>query len=295
MYRPQLKTFLTVCDTHSFSAAAAALYLTPSAVQQQMTALEGELGAPLFQRSSKGVTLTAAGECLQRRGRSMVQLSEETRREIRELAAVGRRIRIGSSMMEKVRLLYDLWMLFAERERDCEIQMLSIDALHNIPPETDLIESVHSNVPWMRRWEFFEICRVPMGFAVVKDHPLAGMPVLRPEDLRHYTVLTLDNGSCDTLASLLELLRRNYVPVLQTQQDGSMALWESAFRRDVLLVPFCWQDILINMTVIPFSHTFSLPYGVFYRHDPNPAVRRFLDFIMATYREGNERGIVPVL
>ena len=74
MLRPQLKTFLSVCDAGSFSRAAAALYMTPSAVLQQIRTLESELGAELFVRSSRGVALTPAGSCLERRGRSLAEL-----------------------------------------------------------------------------------------------------------------------------------------------------------------------------------------------------------------------------
>lgn len=46
------------------TAAAAALYLTPSAVSQQLAALEQETGHALLTRSGRGVRLTAAGEIL---------------------------------------------------------------------------------------------------------------------------------------------------------------------------------------------------------------------------------------
>lgn len=295
MYRPQLKTFLTVCDTGSFSKAASALYLTPSAVLQQIRILEADYGTTLFERTSKGVSLTPAGEILESRGRIILQMSEEIRRDIRSLVSNEKQICIGTSMMEKVRLLYDLWVLFSEEEKDCEIQMVNIDVGHHIPENTDLIESINSNVLWMREWEFFEICQVPFGFAVVNDHPLAGKTVLTLEDLRKETVLTINDGSCDVVANLLELLRKNFIKVVYPQKSSSNLLWESAFRRDVLLVPQCWSDILINMTVIPFEHEFCLPYGIFYRRQPPDAVQRFLDFIVQTYGEGNTHGIVPVL
>ena len=57
----------------------------------------------------------------------------------------------------------------------------------------------------------------------------------------------------------------------------------------------CFHDILINMTVVPFEQNYSLPYGIFYRPNPSPPVRKFLDFIRLTYGEGNSSGIVPVL
>lgn len=299
MLRPQLKTFLCVCDTGSFSKAAASLFMTPSAVLQQIRTLEEELGAELFLRSSRGVRLTPAGAYLEHRGRSLVEDNEEIRRHIRSLASEENRICIGSSIMEKVRLLYDLWVLFsAEEEKDCKIQMLGIDVVHNahnIPPETDLIESINSNVNWMRDWDFFEICQIPFGFAFPGGHPLARKECITLEDLRGETVLTINDGSCDTVANLLDLLRRNGTSVVLPNVPGSIPLWESAFRREALLVPVCWSDILINMTVVPFEHAFTLPYGIFYRPNPQPVVRRFLDFIQKTYLEGNASGIVPVL
>lgn len=48
----------------SFSKAAAALRLTPSAVSQQVAALERSIGLPVVERSTRGVTLTEAGEIL---------------------------------------------------------------------------------------------------------------------------------------------------------------------------------------------------------------------------------------
>ncbi len=296
MIRPQLNTFLSVCDTGSFSKAAASLFLTPSAVLQQIRQLENLLGCELFVRSSRGVSLTPAGEYLERRARTLVEISDEIRRDIRQLARAENRICIGSSMLEKCRLLYDLWVLFSQEEKDCGIQMLSIDVMHNIPSETDLIESVNSSVPWMREWEFLEICRVPFGFAVVNDHPLAQKSVLTLDDLRGETVTSINSGTCDVVGNLLDLLHKNHIQVSYYTEPGSgNALWESAFRREVLLVPMCWSDILINMTCVPFEKEFLLPYGIFYRSHPAPAVRRFLDFIESTYHEGNVHGIVPVL
>jgi DNA-binding transcriptional LysR family regulator len=57
----RLPTFREVARRGSFAAAAEALCFTPSAVSQQMAALEREVGANLFERSHRGVRLTDAG------------------------------------------------------------------------------------------------------------------------------------------------------------------------------------------------------------------------------------------
>ncbi|MFI6847927.1 LysR family transcriptional regulator [Kitasatospora sp. NBC_00085] len=60
----RLRTLRAVADHRTVTAAAAALYLTPSAVSQQLAALEQETGHHLLAREGRGVRLTAAGEIL---------------------------------------------------------------------------------------------------------------------------------------------------------------------------------------------------------------------------------------
>ncbi|WP_371483431.1 LysR family transcriptional regulator [Kitasatospora sp. NBC_00315] len=62
----RLRTLRAVADHRTVTAAAAALYLTPSAVSQQLAALEQETGHDLLARDGRGVRLTAAGEILLR-------------------------------------------------------------------------------------------------------------------------------------------------------------------------------------------------------------------------------------
>jgi len=59
-----LRTFEAAARLQSFKRAAAELHVTPTAVSHQMKALEQRLGLPLFERRTRGVSLTAAGESL---------------------------------------------------------------------------------------------------------------------------------------------------------------------------------------------------------------------------------------
>ena len=295
MLRPHLKTFLAVCETGSFNKAAAALFITPSAVLQQIQTLESELNAPLFIRHRKGVSLTPEGEYLLQKGKTLFLMNEEIHRQIRTVGSRDRTICIATSIMEKCRLLYDLWVLFSASNPGCEIRMLSIDAGHRIPEQTDLIESVNSDNEWEKGWNFYEICKVPFGFAVANSHKLASKKILTLDDLWDQTVLSLNHGSCDAIAGILAFLRDADISVSVHHGPVVNPLWETGFRSDVLMVPLCWKDILINAVTIPFEKEFLLPYGIFYRPEPHSAVRSFLEFIFSTYEEGNVNGIVPVL
>ena len=58
----QLKTFVNLAKTLNYSETARALFISQPAVTQQIARLEAELGVRLFERSRRGVALTAAGK-----------------------------------------------------------------------------------------------------------------------------------------------------------------------------------------------------------------------------------------
>jgi DNA-binding transcriptional LysR family regulator len=63
----RLRTFHAVAVAGTVAGAARAQGYTPSAVSQQLAALEREAGVPLVERSNRGVVLTPAGEVMARR------------------------------------------------------------------------------------------------------------------------------------------------------------------------------------------------------------------------------------
>lgn len=88
-----VRTFLAVAEAGSFTAAATGVYRSQAAVSQQIRRLESQVGARLFERGRREVTLSHAGRRLLPHARQLLNASEQAR-----LAAHGsdqRRIRIG--------------------------------------------------------------------------------------------------------------------------------------------------------------------------------------------------------
>ncbi|MDF7666936.1 HTH-type transcriptional activator AllS [Orbaceae bacterium ESL0727] len=59
-----MRTFTIVVECNSFSKAAALLYKTPAAISYRIKSLEDDLGIQLFERTTRSVVLTLAGEHL---------------------------------------------------------------------------------------------------------------------------------------------------------------------------------------------------------------------------------------
>lgn len=92
----QLKYFLAVVETNSFTEAAAQCFISQSAISQQIQALERELGVELLRRENRRFTLTEAGRYFYQKGRL---LADEAERLCRETAKIGQahgpHLRIG--------------------------------------------------------------------------------------------------------------------------------------------------------------------------------------------------------
>lgn len=85
----RLRVLRAVADHGSFSRAAGALRLTPSAVSQHVAALERSLGAQVVTRSTRGVTLTQAGQIMVGAAESVAAELEQAKQQV-ELLSTGR-------------------------------------------------------------------------------------------------------------------------------------------------------------------------------------------------------------
>jgi len=80
-----LRYFLAVAETLHFSRAARRLGMAQPPLSQQIKRLEQLLGHALFERTTRGVKLTPAGQLLARRARSTMEKVDEDLAQVRRL------------------------------------------------------------------------------------------------------------------------------------------------------------------------------------------------------------------
>lgn len=81
----QLRYFLAIVKTGSFSRAAESCHVAQPSLSQQILKLEAELNEKLFERSRRQATLTPAGEVFGRRAENVVRELQEARREVHDV------------------------------------------------------------------------------------------------------------------------------------------------------------------------------------------------------------------
>ena len=93
----QIRYFIAVVDCNSFTEAAEQMYISQSAISQQIQSLEKELGVKLIIRENRKFTLTPAGEYFYRNSKGVVDALEKLTRET---------VRIGKDSEASLRIGY---------------------------------------------------------------------------------------------------------------------------------------------------------------------------------------------
>ncbi|WP_373325496.1 LysR family transcriptional regulator [Sporomusa paucivorans] len=91
------KIFVSVCDNMNMTAAAEALFMSQSAISQAIAELEKHYDIRLFERLSRKLYLTHAGERLLSYARHMIRMNEDIEKAMKTLQESGS-IRLGASV-----------------------------------------------------------------------------------------------------------------------------------------------------------------------------------------------------
>ena len=119
----QLRYFVAVADFQNFTRAAEHCLVAQPSLSQQIAKLEKSLGKQLFERGSRTITLTEAGECLYRRAASILASVEDASERIRILGESEGRVRIGAIPTVAPYLLPSVLRRFGRAHRKVQINV----------------------------------------------------------------------------------------------------------------------------------------------------------------------------
>lgn len=133
----QLRTFVAIAESGSFTRAAELVFKTQSAVSMQMRRLEERIGRPIFVRDGRQSRLTDEGERLLSYARRMVRLNDETLAAFGEDELTGR-VRFGTPDDYADRFLPEILARFARSNPRVEVTV-------RCEPSAILVEALRAN------------------------------------------------------------------------------------------------------------------------------------------------------
>ncbi|WP_241650982.1 MULTISPECIES: LysR family transcriptional regulator [Paenarthrobacter] len=183
----QLRYFLVVADELHFGRAAERLHLTQPPLTVAIRRLEKELGVQLFDRTTRKVTLTAAGEAFKGRIRGAVTELDEAAGDVASVAAgLSGRLRVGFVSSASYTTIPEAIGAFRKRRPRVELVLSPLTSGEQIEQlldgELDLgLVRDPGDVPGLT----MELVAAEDLVAVLPEaHPLATRTEIRPQDLK---------------------------------------------------------------------------------------------------------------
>lgn len=191
-----LNIFVAVCDKMNMTKASKILFISQSAVSQAISELESHYEVRLFERLSKKLYLTRAGEKLLSYARYIIKLNTELENDMKTLYKNGS-IRIGASVTVGAYVLPKLVSNFqkANPENDIKVyeenteeieKMLLYDKIDIALVEGETTNSDILNRPFMND-ELILICG--------SNHRFAKLPYVEPHEIEKEKFIIREKGS----------------------------------------------------------------------------------------------------
>ena len=182
----RLRILREVANLGSFSAAADAMYLSQSAVSQQVATLEKEVGMKLLDRTNGGPRLTEAGRVLVAHADAVICRLEEAEHELSALVGLeGGSLRLISFASASATILTRAVSAFTARHPEVEVRLAEGEPEDGVPAlrrgDYDLaVVFDYPSTPLEvgRDVELTHLLTEHMYLAMPADHPLAGSPAL---------------------------------------------------------------------------------------------------------------------
>ena len=194
----QLRSFLAIVDTGSFTRAAERVHKTQSAVSMHMRRLEEQLGCELFLKEGRGVRLSGEGEKLIDYARRMLQIEAAALATIAQKGLAGR-VRLGMPDDYAEPFLAEILSGFSHRHPLVEVMVVceASRALARRIEVNDLDLAVVTD------------CDAFTGVEVVREEPMVWIASSRMAlNLTQPLPLALGNSTCDWRAMALAALQR---------------------------------------------------------------------------------------
>lgn len=201
-----MRYVVAVAETNNFTRAAERCLVVQSALSHQIARLERELGARLFERTSRRVRLTPAGEAFLPAARQCLDAAERAAAEV--AAAVGEvRGRLAVGLIPTVAAVDVPGALRDFRRRYPQVRIsLRVGASEELVEQVaqGALDVAFLGLPTTARPEGVaarELARDRLVAVVAPDHPLAGEPSVSLERLSSEEFVDLPAGTAGRIQS----------------------------------------------------------------------------------------------
>lgn len=199
----QLRHFVALADEGSFSTACETVSISQPALTRSIKLLEERLGVVLFDRSTRHVTMTEAGQALYGRAKLILNEASAAEQDVADISRRVRPIQLGLAPMFATSILPAAITTFSQANSDIEIEVTSalFDTLSDGVLQGDL-DLAFSNLPYSRLDPALSdetLVDVDVVYLASAFHPLAHQSETSFADVMSYPWAVIDESHANDL------------------------------------------------------------------------------------------------
>ena len=287
MYNPQLTTFISVSENGSFTKAADALFITPTAVMKQINALEERLGITLFDRTNHGLQLTEAGKSFLQDAKYIIDYSDRAIEKAREIDNKDKvqSIRIGTSIMTPAKFLLDVWAEIQKFNPYLKIELIpfentpinSVEILKNLGKHIDIVAGLYDdNFLKERGCQAAHLYDKQLLFAIPVTNPLCSKRKIELADLKGQKVLLIRKNWNKYIDDLREDLTASGVTIEEFEMFNLNAYNRAVQENVPIITVEGWEDVHPLLKIVSADWEYRIPFGILYSPTPSKQVKDFI-------------------
>ena len=284
VYNPQLTTFISVAENGSFTKAADALFITPTAVMKQINTLEERLGITLFDRTNHGLQLTEAGKSFLQDAKYIIDYSDRAIEKAREIDNKDKQqsIRIGTSIMTPAKFLLDVWAEIQKFNPHFKIELIpfentpinSVEILKNLGKHIDIVAGLYDdNFLKERCCQAAHLYDKQLLFASPVTNPLCSKHKIELADLKGQKVLLIRKNWNEYIDELREDLTASGVTVEEFEMFNLNAYNRAVQENVPIITVEGWEDVHPLLKIVPADWEYRIPFGILYSPTPSKQVK----------------------
>ena len=291
MYDNNISTFICVSECGSLLKAAEKLYLSPNAVKKRIDRLEESIGACLFSRSAKGMTLTPAGKSFYfdcKRLEEEMNLALERARNI-ELKENGV-IHLGMMDTFSDEFILSDWFNARNKLGNRKISIAFFgtqpenisEMLGSIGKSIDCaVDIADSALAEKYGTAVTEISKAELCFAIPPAHRLFGKENISAEDFGGESVRVLKKERIPLWDSLMKDIFLEYSNIKQEYTDscGIKTFNFAETERKIIVPPEYAQTINPYFRYFSLGQKYTVPFGIYHSENATEAVKKFLEIL----------------
>lgn len=173
----QLEYIIAIAEENNITRAAEKLYITQSALNQQLLKIEKELETPLFIRSKRNWQITKAGEIYIENAKKILRIKKDAYNQINDLLERKKgRMKIGLTLERGPEMFSSIYPVFYKRYPNVKIESFEM----SVKEQQCQISEGNLDIGFLTLQDFqkttdehIHICSEEIILAVPKSHPLA--------------------------------------------------------------------------------------------------------------------------